>query len=86
MRKVIIMCLQGSDRYEHEGHCNLAFGFSKDLAVFHQYATGLRGSIALVKSLHDLQQNMPLKESRRLKESHRSKFKNESGNLKISWE
>lgn len=80
MHKVIIMCLQGSDLYEHGGHCDLAFDFSKGLANFHQYAIGLRGSIARVKSLQDLQRNVPLKESRRLKESDSSKFKNQSGN------
>lgn len=63
MHKVIIMCLQGSALSEHVGHCDLAFDFSKGLANFHQCAIGLRGSIAHVKSL---QQNVALKESRRL--------------------
>jgi len=38
-----------------------------------------------VLSLQDLQQNVPLKESRELKESGSSKFKNQAGNLKILW-
>lgn len=73
------MCLQGNDLYEHVGHCDLAFHFSKGLANFQQYSIELRGSVSCVKSLHNLQQNVPLKESRRLKETDSSKFKNPSG-------
>lgn len=80
MHQVIIMCLQGSDLYEHVGHCDLAFDFSNGLANFHWYAMGLRGSIAHVKSLQDLQQNVPLKERRRWKEWDGSKFKNQLWN------
>lgn len=77
MNKVIIMCLQGSDLYEHVGHCDLAFDFSKGLANFHQYAIRLRGSISPVKSLQELQQNVLLEESRRLRESDSTQFRNQ---------
>lgn len=62
MHKVIIMCLQSSDLYEHVGHCDLAFDFSKGPANFQQYAIGLKGSIACVGSLLDLQQKCVTKE------------------------